>query len=94
MAPHITSEIFENVFKSQILDESWPKYDEKYLVEDTINLPVQINGKLFKVISVAKDISQEDLLAEIEKQYPEVYNKDIALKKVVYVPNRIINLIK
>lgn len=94
MAPHITSEIFENVFKSQILDEAWPKYEEKYLVEDTINLPVQINGKLFKVISVAKDISQEDLLVEIEKQYPEVYNKDVTLKKVVYVPNRIINLIK
>ena len=93
LAPHITSEIFERVFKSQILDETWPKYDEKFLVEDTINLPIQVNGKLAKVIAVKRDISQEELLDEIEKQYPEIYNKNKALKKVVFVPNRIVNLI-
>lgn len=94
LAPHITSEIFENVFETEILDEAWPKYDERYLVDDTINLPVQVNGKLAKVMPVAKDISQEDLLKEIEAKYPQIYDKNTQLKKVIYVPNRIINLIK
>lgn len=94
LAPHITSEIYENVFGGQILDESWPKYDEKHLVEDTVNLPVQVNGKLAKVITVERDISQEDLLKEIANKLPQVYDGNVILKKVIYVPNRIINLIK
>ena len=95
MAPHITSEIFEKVFGTQILDESWPKYDEKFLVADTITLPIQVNGKMTKkLVKVAKDVSQEQLLKEIEKQYPDIYNSTMTLKKVIYVPNRIVNLIK
>ena len=94
MAPHVTSEIFERVFKTDILNESWPKYDERFLVADTVNLPIQINGKMFKVIQVAKDISQEDLLKKIAEKFPEVYNTQTVLKKVIYVPNRIVNLIK
>lgn len=94
MAPHVTSEIFERVFKTDILNESWPKYDERFLVADTVNLPIQINGKMFKVIQVVKDISQEDLLKKIAEKFPEVYNTQTVLKKVIYVPNRIVNLIK
>lgn len=93
LAPFITSEEFEAVFKSQILNESWPKYDERFLQDDSVKLPIQINGKLSKIIEVKRDISQEELLQEIEKTYPEIYTKDKVLKKIVFVPNRIINLI-
>ncbi len=93
LAPHITSEMFERVFKTQILDESWPEYDEKYLVEDTINLPVQVNGKLKQVISVARDISQNDLLNLIFAEHPEICPSRESIKKVIHIPNKIINLI-
>lgn len=93
LAPHITSEIFERVFGRQILEESWPKYEEKFLIEDTIKLPVQINGKLVKVVSVASNISQDDLLKFLAENYSEIYNESTILKKVVYIPNKIINLI-
>ncbi|MBP3431381.1 MAG: leucine--tRNA ligase, partial [Clostridia bacterium] len=51
LAPHITSEIYETVFGASILDAKWPEYNEKFLVEDEVKLPIQINGKLSKVIS-------------------------------------------
>lgn len=92
LAPHITSEIFELVFGSQILSEVWPEYDEKYLEENVVNLPIQLNGKMSRVISVAKDISQDDLLIEIENKFPDL--KSLDFKKVIYIPNKIINLIK
>ncbi len=94
LAPHITSEIFERVFNSQILDETWPKYDEKFLVEDTINLPVQVNGKLKQVIKISLGISQDEVMQEIFKNHPEICSSLSEVKKVVYVPNKIINIIK
>ncbi len=93
LAPHITSEEYENVFGKNILEDSWPKYEEKYLVEDEISLPIQINGKLAKVITVSRTITQDALLSEIERQYPEIYSKDKQVKKVIYVPGRIVNII-
>ena len=92
LAPHITSEVFERVFQRHILDERWPDYDEAYLTEDTMELPIQINGKMAKTISVKRGITQEDLLTEIEKQYPNM--KPFEAKKIIYIPNKIINMIK
>jgi len=94
LAPHITSEMFEIVFNRPILDEKWPTYDEKFLVEDVVKIPVQVNGKLNKVISVKRDISESALLEEIFNKYPEICNADTTIKKVVYIPNKIVNIIK
>ena len=94
LAPHITSEIFERVFGTQILDEKWPDYDEKYLLEDNINLPIQINGKLKQVIPAKRDISQEELMNLLFDKYPEICSKDEPLKKIIFVPNKIVNIIK
>lgn len=91
LAPHITSELFEIVFNSQITDEQWPQYDEKYLIEDTINLPIQIKGKMYKLIQINRDATQEDVLKQIKQQYPSVPVDGAS--KIVYVPNRIINII-
>lgn len=92
LAPHITSELYEIIFQKPILEESWPIFDEKYLVNDTVNIAIQINGKFFRVINVEYDITQEKLLEEIKKQYPQVLSFE--LKKVIFVQNKIINLIK
>jgi leucyl-tRNA synthetase len=92
LAPHITSEIFQNVFGSSILEASWIDYDKKYLFEAVIDIPIQINGKLFKRLSVKRDLTQEALLEEIFEAFPELTKAEY--KKVIYVDNRIINLIK
>ena len=91
LAPHITSEIFENVFNEDILNANWPKYDEKYLEKSEIALPIQINGKMKKTINVDKEINEENLLEEIKKKYPELITSEI--KKVIYIKGKIINII-
>ena len=91
LAPHITSELFEIIFKKPILDESWPKYDDNYLDEDVVNLPIQIKGKMFRLIKINRNATQEEILKQIKQQYPSV-SIDGA-KKIIYVPNKIINIV-
>ncbi len=93
LAPHITSEIYERVFHAEILDDSWPKYDEKYLVEDVIQIPVQVNGKLAKVVSIKRDLNQDEVLEYLRQNYPKL-TEGFEVKKLIYIPNKIINIIK
>lgn len=92
MAPFITSELYENVFSGDILDEQWPEYDTNYLQEDTIELPIQVKGKKVRIIKVSSKITEEELVAIIKDNYPELFDgKDI--RKVIYVSGKIINFI-
>ena len=92
LAPHITSELYEIVFKGNIIDDSWPKYDEKYLSRNEINLPIQINGKMKKTITIDLSIEDENIIVDlIKKEYPEMITGDI--KKIIYVKGKIINII-
>ncbi len=92
LAPHITSEMYEIIFGGNIIDDEWPKYDEKYLVRNEINLPIQINGKMKKTILVDSSIEDENEVIEmIKTQYPDLIRNDI--KKVIYIKGKIINII-
>ena len=92
LAPHITSEMYEMIFGGNIIDDEWPKYNEKYLKRNEINLPIQINGKMKKTILVDSSIEDENEIIEmIKKQYPDLIRNDI--KKVIYVKGKIINII-
>jgi len=66
-------------------------FDEKFLEKDEVNLPIQINGKMKKTISVSKEEKEEEVLKLIKNTYPELINKDII--KIIYIPGRIINII-
>lgn len=93
IAPHITSELFETIYGSQILDESWPDYDDKYIIEDTVDLPIQHNGRLKTTIKVVRGISENDLIELIRATHPNILPEDVVLKRVIYIPDKIINLI-
>ena len=92
LAPHITSEMYEIIFGGNIIDDEWPKYDEKYLKRNEINLPIQINGKMKKTILVDSSIEDENKIIEmIKTQYPDLIRNDI--KKIIYIKGKIINII-
>ena len=92
LAPHITSEMYEMIFGGNIIDDEWPKYDDKYLKRNEINLPIQINGKMKKTILVDSSIEDENQIIEmIKSKYPDLIRNDI--KKVIYVKGKIINII-
>ena len=90
LAPHITSEMYERVFGKDILDETFPEYDEAKTVKSQINLPVQVNGKMKGTVAI--DISQDKAIIEATcREFAKLEAEQI--KKVIYVPGRIINFI-
>ncbi len=91
IAPHITSELFENTFGTQILEESFPTFDENKCLDDEIELPVQVNGKMRGIIKVACDSEQEIVVKVAVEAIEQLQNATI--KKVIYVKNKILNII-
>jgi leucyl-tRNA synthetase len=100
-APHIAEELWE---KLQTCDprrttlalgyQPWPEHDPEVLVEDTIEIPVQVNGKLRDVIRVPADISREaleELAVNTEKVKSFLEGKTI--RKRIVLPGRLVNLV-
>lgn len=92
LAPHITSEVYEIVFGGSILDEKWPEFDPNKLVLSTVNLPVQVNGKMKGTIAVDRNASQAEVIKAINASADFNINTTAA-KKIIFVPGRIINII-
>jgi len=93
-APHITEELWERLGEPySIHTAQWPQYDPAKLVEDTITLGVQVNGKLRGTIEISPTASQEEALAVARGN--EAIAKWLGageLGKVVYVPGKILSL--
>lgn len=90
LAPHITSELYEIVFKKDILDEKFPEFDESKMNKKEIKLPVQLNGKLKGTVLVDTTLPQ----SKIQDLCLPILNINIEqVKKVIYIPGRIINFI-
>lgn len=94
-APHLTEEMWENMGNTTFCSlEKWPEYDESKTVENTIEIAVQVNGKLRSTITIAKDSSKEDAIAcakADEKVAEGLDGKSIV--KEIYVPGRIVNIV-
>ena len=74
--------------------QPWPTVDETLLTDDTITMPIQINGKRRGQIEVQKDLSQPDIekLALAEPAVQKALNGNDP-KKVIVVPGRIVNVV-
>lgn len=94
-APHLAEEIWASLGGTTTLAyEVWPSFDETLLKADTLDIPVQINGKLRGVITVPADITKEALEAAAkndERIKPLLEGKTI--KKVIVVPGKLVNLV-
>ena len=95
VAPHITEEIWEKLGHNKTISyEAWPTFDESKTVEDTIELPIQINGKLRANVEINKD--EEEKVVKEKVHSNERIQEFIAGKEIVkeiYVPNRIYNIV-
>ena len=91
--PHFTSECINELGLFE--DLKWPKIDNKNLLEENIKYVVQINGKTRQIIEDKKDVSKEYLIILIKQN--EKLNKyiqiDTEIKKIIFVPNKLINII-
>jgi len=94
-APHICEEIWENMgFGGMIVDQTWPEYDEAKCVEETVEIAVQITGKVRARIVIPADFTQEQAI-EAAKADPTIAGllegKNIV--KEIYVPGRLVNIV-
>jgi leucyl-tRNA synthetase len=100
LAPHVAEELWQKLNSSFVIRHSslsyaeWPKFDPALLVEDTLEIPVQVNGKLRDVIKVPANADNATLEAAAkasEKAKPFLEGKTI--KKIVVVPKKLINIV-
>lgn len=91
-APHLVSEVFEIMGYGDMDNAQWPSVDESALVLDEIEVPVQVNGKLKGVLKVKKDIAQDELVEVAKGQIDALKNVE-SVKKVIFVPGKICNII-
>ncbi len=93
-APHLAEEIWRTVLEidTSIVLAAWPDFDPAKLADDTVELPVQVNGKLRGRITVAKDAVKEDVLAQAKAAVADQLEGKTIRKEIV-VPNRMVNLV-
>ena len=94
-APHMAEELWERLGHTKTLAyEPWPQYDPALLVEDTIEVPVQVNGKLRCVLHVAPDTTQEAILAAAKADPKvQIYTDGKTIVKEIYIPGKLANIV-
>jgi leucyl-tRNA synthetase len=91
VAPHICSEIYEKTTGGKIEKADWPTYSEEELIENEVEIPVQLNGKLRKKITVSKDAGQDEVVEAATADGDILCGKRII--KIIYVKGRILNIV-
>lgn len=95
-APHVTEEVWEaqKLGSGMACQQAWPAYDEAKCRDASVEIVVQVNGKVRARLSVAADISKEDAVAAAkaeEKIAEEISGKQIV--KEIYVPGKLVNIV-
>lgn len=95
MTPHLAEELWALMGHDTLLaEEKWPEADEDLLVQDTVTMAVQVNGKVRATITMKKDASEEEVKA-IALAEPNVVKmlEGKQVRKFIYVPGRIVNVV-
>ena len=94
-APHMTEELWQQAgFEGMLNEAEWPKYDEAKCADSTVEIAVQVNGKIKARISVAADISAPDAIAAAKADgavTTAIEGKSII--KELYVPKKLVNIV-
>lgn len=95
VAPHIAEELWANIGNTTLVtDEQWPAFDAALIIDETVKITVQINGKVRATIEVAPDISEADItekilaLADVQK-----WVNGASIKKTIYIKGKIFSIV-
>jgi len=92
-APHITEELWSKYGTGKMLVyEAWPTYDEAKTIDDTIELPVQMNGKLKGTVMISLDSDEQTVKDKVHSELAELL-ADKNIVKEIYVKNKIFNIV-
>ncbi len=95
VAPHLSEELWEKMGMTEELTyAAWPTYDESKLVSDTIEVVIQVNGKLRAKMHVSRDASKEALEAEaLGNERVQEFTEGKTVRKVIVVPGKLVNIV-
>jgi leucyl-tRNA synthetase len=93
-APHLGSEVYERMTGRRVWEEPWPLADPELLIGDEVEIVVQVNGKVRDRLSVAPDISSEEL-QRLAHESPKVqaHVNGQAIVKTIVVPGKLVNVV-
>ena len=90
--PHLINECLSEMNYDK--NNSWPEIEKKYLEKTNVDYVIQINGKKRSLINAEKDLKQELLFELVKKdKLLDKYLKDISIKKIIFVKNRLMNIL-
>ena len=93
IAPHITEEIYSLIGNEKtIAESSWPIYDEAKTIDDEIELPIQVNGKLKATINIIKDSDEDTVKNAVHEKIDSILEGKNIVKEI-YVKNKIYNIV-
>jgi leucyl-tRNA synthetase len=94
-APHLSSELWENLkLPGEITAQSWPGYDEKFLVEDEAEIVIQVNGKVRDRMTMSIQASEEEIKrAALELPKIQELTTGKQIRKVVVIPKKLVNIV-
>lgn len=94
-APHVTEELWQNMsFGGMVNEAKWPEYDDEKTVENSVEIVLQVKGKVRSRITVPTDITKDEAIALAkadERIASEIAGKEI--KKEIYVPGKLVNIV-
>jgi len=92
VAPHVTEELWQAVgFDGRVYKQTWPAYDEAKTVESTVEIAVQVNGKVKTTIMISKDEEQASAIAKAKEALGDKLTGNVI--KEIYVPGRLVNIV-
>jgi leucyl-tRNA synthetase len=94
-APHFAEESWERLgHATSVFDARWPEWNEGLVVEDQVEVVVQVNGKTRSKVTVPRDAKQDEVVkAALRDPAVRRFTDGKEVRKVVYVPNRLLNLV-
>ena len=89
--PHFAYEALENI---NVNNPTWPEYDKQFLIENIVSVVIQINGKKRALLNLKRNLNQEQVIKEIYKEKNiSKYLENMKIKKIIYIKDKLINII-
>ena len=95
IAPHVTEELWHHLgHGSSVHLQSWPEWDPDLLVEETVTMVIQVNGKVRDRVEVPADISEEDAIeVALAGERVRSWTADKTVRKVIARPPKLVNIV-
>jgi leucyl-tRNA synthetase len=94
-APHMTEELWTGMGeKKSIFLAEWPKYDKKKIVAESVNVAVQVNGKVRAVLAIESGMNEDAVKTQaLADANVQIYLAGKSVRKIIYVPGKIVSFV-